>query len=132
MRLIALLLIFPLTACWQDETLAGYGAADQFWHLYQVDGNTISEPIELVFHSNGTVEATAPCHTMTARQSAPYPWFVLENVEIARTDCTAPSGQAAVLNELQKMTLSEVSGDRLILSNEAGREMLFTAVQGDG
>ena len=48
---------------------------------------------------------------------------------MTRMACDGLAAESHFLQALQDMTLSEVSGNTLILSNIAGREMLFTAAE---
>lgn len=105
-------LLFGLSFCARDESLAAYGAADQLWVL------DAPQTLHLRFFAKGRVEGETACGPFSARQIHPYPWFGLTEI----TGCADPA-----LSALQAMTLSEVSGRNLILSNEAGVEMAFRA-----
>ena len=45
-------------------------------------------------------------------------------------ECDKLADEQTYFTALQEMNLSEVSGTRMILSNDAKREMLFTAATG--
>lgn len=131
MRLCVLMLLLPLAACLRDETVAAYGASDQLWTLQTIDGQPTPAPVSLSFGVRGAVSGSGPCNSFTARQTAPYPWFALEQFQADTTPCPPDQQEPALFATLQSMTLSEVSGSQLILSDDAGREMLFSAAPRD-
>lgn len=130
-RIPPLLGLLTLMSCDADETLTKYGGAAHPWRLIVVDGVPVSFPNEVSFGPHGSVIGTGPCSTFNARQTAPYPWFELEVFDLTQ-DATAPcewsTEETAFFVDLQEMTLVEVSGATLILSNDDGREMTFAAV----
>ncbi|MGX9351964.1 META domain-containing protein [Shimia sp. W99] len=117
-------------ACVRNETVAAYGGADHVWQLSSIDGMPVSYVATLSFATDGQVAGTGPCNEFAARQSAPYPWFALERFVATEIYCDKLTDEQSFFATLQEMSLSEVSGTRLILSNDAKREMLFTAVTG--
>lgn len=132
------LLILPvlgalaLAACKKDETLSGYGAADAVWELVELDGKTFTARATLTFPEEGKLAGQAPCNRYFAEQSAPYPWFKAGPIGATRMACADLDEEQRFLGALAAMTLSEVSGDTLILSNDTGREMVFRAAAPDG
>lgn len=122
----ALILLAVLPRC-GDETLAGYGAAGKEWQLTELDGKPFAATATLAFRQEGKLEGDAPCNRYFGEQTAPYPWFSAERIGATRRACPELEREAAYLAALQDMTLAEVAGDTMILSNDAGREMVFTA-----
>ena len=59
----------------------------------------------------------------------PYPWIKIENIAATKRACPDLAAESAYFTSLQAMTLSEVLGDVLILSNDEGDEMVFRKVQ---
>ena len=116
-----------LAACSSDETLAAYGASDRDWQLESIDGAAFSERATIRFEDGGRVSGAAPCNRWFGTQTAPYPWFALEAIGASRMACPDLEAESAFFNALRAMTLSEVSGDVLLLSNDEGREMVFRA-----
>lgn len=116
-----------LAACRGDETVANYGGADTEWRLVEIDGAKVTERMTLRLGEKGEVTGQAPCNTYFATQTAPYPWFSVENIGATRRACPALAEETRYLKVLAEMTLSEVAGETLILSNDAGREMVFTS-----
>jgi len=122
--LLALLLA---GACTGDETLTAYGASGKLWRLSSIDGAAFTAPVSLSFPKPGTIAGQAPCNRFQGRQTAPYPWFTVASLAATRSACPELRAESAFLQALQEMTLAEISGSVLILSNGQGREMLFRA-----
>ncbi len=122
------LALLALAGC-RDESVAGYGALGTDWRLIEIDRKPVTAPVTLRFSDKGAITGEAPCNSYFGTQTAPYPWFSLKDVAATRRACPALDQETAYLQALTSMTLSEVAGDTLILSNEAGREMVFKAVQ---
>lgn len=130
MRNLLLVPLFALAACDQDETLVAYGGAGT-WRLSALDGADYSAEATMTLGKGGAVTGTAPCNGWSATQSAPYPWFELSQILSTRRACPDLQAETAFFTALSQMTLSEVAGDTLLLTNDAGREMTFTAVAPD-
>ncbi|KPA23555.1 hypothetical protein shim_01630 [Shimia sp. SK013] len=134
-RLILVLGLWLLAACSPDETLTKYGGANFDWRLIKIDNRLVSYHNVIRFDETGAVTGAGPCQTFTANQTAPYPWFVLENLSVSEPSevaCQLAKEDAAFFAALRDMTLVEVAGARLILSDDAGREMYFTGVANGG
>jgi heat shock protein HslJ len=122
------LLLLGLPFCQSDETLTGYGAADVTWHLVMLNGEGVSDPAATIsFPEEGKIEGKAPCNSYFGSQTAPYPWFTAEAVGATRMMCEDMDGEDAFFQALNTMTLVDISGDTLILSNDTGGEMVFEA-----
>ena len=83
----------------------------------------------LLFGEHGEITGNAPCNRYFGKQTAPYPWFSAKNIGATRRACPELDLEAAYLTALSEMTLSEVAGDTLILSNDLGREMVFKSTR---
>nr|WP_217434112.1 META domain-containing protein [Leisingera sp. ANG59] len=125
MRLVLITSLLLPSACAGDETLSAYGAAGTEWQLRSIDGAAIPAAATLTFPEPGTIAGSGPCNSFQGSQGAPYPWFEAGPLAVTRMACPQLEAEGAFLKALQEMTLAEVSGDVLILSNSAGREMLF-------
>ncbi|GAA6209081.1 hypothetical protein NBRC116601_23740 [Cognatishimia sp. WU-CL00825] len=112
-------------ACQTDETLTAYGAADVTWHLTSLQGAAFSAKASLRFLPDGRVKGHAPCNGFSATQSAPYPWFSLSAIVSTKRACNDLTAEQRFFAALNDMTLAEVLGDTLILSNEDGQDMVF-------
>ncbi|KIC21191.1 META domain-containing protein [Leisingera sp. ANG-Vp] len=115
------------SACTGDETLSAYGAAGKLWHLSAIDGADFPAAASVTFPAPGRIAGQAPCNSFRGRQTAPYPWFGAGQLATTRRACPEQDAETAFLQALQEMTLAEISGDVLILSNDQGREMLFAS-----
>jgi heat shock protein HslJ len=123
--------LLTLSAC-ADETLSGYLAESDAWALQGEEDRSTAVPFRITFPRKGHIEGAGICTDFTARQTAPYPWFALEAVRISATNC--PEGDALradqeKLEGLKRMTLAEISGNILILSNDDGEQLTFVAVE---
>lgn len=129
MRLLSILIpCLALTGCFQDETVSAYGAAGMTWTLKELDGVAFVQTATLTFPEPGKITGTAPCNSFSGRMTAPYPWFETGPLATTRMACPEMSAETQFFAALSDMTLSEVSGDTMILSNDAGREMVFKGV----
>lgn len=116
-----------LATCDKDETLAGYGAGETSWQLESLDGAPFAATATLQFPAEGQITGRAPCNGFSGRQTKPYPWFGTGPLRSTRRACPDLAAEQAFFAALEAMSLAEVQGDTLILSNEAGREMIFAA-----
>ncbi|MBU2983005.1 META domain-containing protein [Lentibacter algarum] len=123
--LIPALAVLP--ACRADETVGGYGAAERVWRLESIDGAAFSARATLTFPEPGKIAGQAPCNRYFGPMTVPYPWFDAGQVASTRMACPDLTSESKFLKALSEMSLSEVSGDVLLLSNDAGRTMVFKA-----
>ena len=128
-RLILTLPLMALFQCDKDETVAAYGAADQTWVLREIDGRPYEASALLRFPEEGRIAGNAPCNSYDGTLNAPYPWFEVQNLNATRAACAELEAEGFYFAALMAMTQSEVSGNVLILRNEDGHEMVFTAVE---
>ena len=118
MRLfLTLISLAVLVACASDETVAGFTGTDRTWKATDDSG------LSLRFQSGGRLKGSSPCGDFAGEQTAPYPWFDLLVLKAPASPCDID------VLELTAMTQSEVSGDTLLLSNDAGISLEFRAVQ---
>jgi len=127
MRILAAALFLPLMACYDDETITAYGGADKVWVLTELDSKGYAARATLTFPEQGKIAGVAPCNTYSGSLSVPYPWFEATQVLSTRMACADLDAETAFFTALSEMTLSEVLGDVLLLSNENGRQMVFKA-----
>jgi heat shock protein HslJ len=117
-----ILFSLALAACGPDETISAFGGGDDYV-LQEMNGTAITVPITLNIADSGQISGQAPCNGYSADQSAPYPWFALGPIAATRRACPELALETQYFETLARMTIAEVSGPVLILSNEA-REML--------
>lgn len=127
MRFVVLLCLLCVAACRGDETLTAYGAAGSDWVLTELDGQKFDARAVVQFPEQGKVQGIGPCNSFSARQTAPYPWIEIDQVASTKRGCADQKEEARFLKALTQMTLVEVSGPVLILSNDLGRRMIFRA-----
>lgn len=125
---LALVLLLSLNACWsRDETLAGYAGMGSRWVLIEIDGKPVRMAAEISFVEAERLGGHGPCNTFGSAITAPYPWFGLGPIDGQKRACAELAQERAFLDALTSMTLAEVHGDTLILSDENGRQMVFFA-----
>jgi heat shock protein HslJ len=116
-----------LSAC-KDETISGYADAGAIWSLVELDGSAFQASATLNFPEKGRIVGNAPCNSYSGTQTAPYPWFETGPILSTKRACADLDAETAFFAALSEMRIAEVSGSTLILSNEAGREMVFTSL----
>ena len=126
-RPVALVVLFLLAACRNDETVRAYGAADRVWLLQELDGEIFDASATLTFPNGGGIAGQAPCNTYGADMTSPYPWFVPGPIRATKRGCSRLLDENRFFTALTEMTLVEVLGDTLILRTPEGREMVFKA-----
>ena len=133
MKHIALCLVaaLSLAACKQDESVAGYDGG-KTWTLAEMDGAPFDANATMIFGDKGKVVGQAPCNKYFTTQTLPYPWIKLEAIGSTRMACPDLEKETTYFDALIEMTEAEVSGDAMILRNDAGREMVFKAASDDG
>ncbi len=122
MRGLALAALMLVAAC-ADETVSGYAEPGP-WRLTELNGAPVGYAATLTFPRQGRVEGRLPCHDWRAQQTAPYPWFLLSHFELGQRPCAEPGIDEPVVHALASVTLAEVQGKVLILSDEGGAPML--------
>ncbi|MET4102213.1 heat shock protein HslJ [Roseovarius sp. MBR-78] len=127
MRTALLLIAMSLLGYCKDETVSGHGGQAAVWGLVSIDGTPVTARATLSFPEEGVIAGEAPCNRYSAQQTVPYPWFRAERIIYTRRACPELDAETRFLGALAEMTLVEVAGDTLVLSNDAGREMLFRA-----
>lgn len=123
---ILVLAMFGVSAC-VDESISGYAGTGVKYHLVDIDGVPFTAPATITFPEEGRVVGQAPCNRYFATQTEYYPWFGLIDYGATRMACPDLAQETAFFLALEDMTLSEVVGGTLILSNTDGRQMVFEA-----
>jgi heat shock protein HslJ len=126
-----LILAIPLalSACQKDESVSGFVNPDQEFQLVEIDGKPFSARATIQFPENGQVTGHGPCNRYGTEQSAPYPWLELGGIRATRMDCPDIGLESEYFKTLGTMSQIEALDDTLILRDETGGEMVFTAVQ---
>lgn len=126
MRLICLIALSLLGYC-KDETVSGYAGTEVTWVLETINHTPFPHRATLTFPEEGRIAGEAPCNSYFAVQTVPYPWFETGPIGSTKRACPNLKSEATYFEALAAMTLSEVAGPTLILSNEAGGQMVFKA-----
>ncbi|MCG6902058.1 MAG: META domain-containing protein [Rhodobacter sp.] len=124
---IPLILPLLLTACPKDESVSGFVDPETVFHLVEMNGDPATAGATIQFPQEGRVQGTGPCNGYSATQTVPYPWIRIEAIAVTRRVCRELDAENAFLAALQAMTLVEAKGAVLILSNEAGGQLVFRA-----
>jgi heat shock protein HslJ len=125
LRFLALIVL--LAACGPDETISGYADRETIYALASIDDAPFTARATIAFTQEGSVSGAGPCNTYQATQSVPYPWFALGPIASTRRACPELGQEGAYFEALSEMRFAEVAGTVLILSDDAGREMVFQA-----
>lgn len=125
MRFICLIALSLLGYC-KDETVSGYAGTEVTWVLQSIDEAAFAARATLTFPEEGRIAGSAPCNNYFAEQTVPYPWFKAGPIGSTKRACPDLEAETRFFKALGKMTLSEVAGSTLILSNETGGQMVFT------
>lgn len=123
MRYLIILLV--LAGCRQDETLTAYAPQDTPFSLIQVNEKMTHLSATLTFGADGAFSGQAPCNRYFGQITVPYPWFGIGGIGATRKACPKLADEAEYFNHLGTMSLAEISGSILILSNDAGENLVF-------
>ncbi|MHA6265257.1 META domain-containing protein [uncultured Aliiroseovarius sp.] len=113
-----------VTAC-KDETISGFADRKDNWVLQELDREPFDAVATISFPEPGRIFGQAPCNRYSSEQKAPYPWFEIGPVAATRMACDALPLEQAFFDALGQMRQIEVLDDTLIMSNDAGRQMVF-------
>lgn len=128
-RFLGLALVL-LAGCRPDESLVAYGADGVSWDLQSLNGTTFSATASIQFLDDGAVSGQGPCNGFSAQQNAPYPWIDIGPILSTKRACADLDAETAYFKALSEMQFAELSGPLMVLSNEAGAEMVFRAQHG--
>lgn len=117
--------LLALAACGPDETITGYTGGAGIYTLTELNGTAFTANATLDLSVTGEVSGQAPCNSFAGQQTAPYPWFAVDALRVTRRACPDLASETAFLQALERMTIAEVLGTTLILSNTDGEEMVF-------
>ena len=117
-----------LAACNQDETVSGYlGINTGLFELVSINKAPFDASATLDLSEQGRISGSAPCNTYFANQTAPYPWFAIGPIGATKRACQDLRLEGEFFEALSRMTIAEVSGNILILTNTEDEEMVFQA-----
>lgn len=123
--LVALPLL--ISACQPDQTASAYADPLATYRLLEIDAAAVSFAATLRFPSASQISGQGPCNSYGAELSAPYPWFALGKFTATERACPDLETEQKFFNALSTMAFAEISGPVLVLTNDAGREMVFSS-----
>lgn len=126
--LILAILLTALTACRKDETIRAYGGGDRTWALKILNDAPFPAKATLTFPKEGEIAGQGPCNRYFGAMTVPYPWFDAGPIGSTLMACPDLEVETIFLQALEAVTLSELLGDVMILSNTEGLEMVFNAI----
>lgn len=125
--LTLVVLLTALSACRKDETVRAYGGGDRTWTLKILNDAPFPATATLTFPKAGEIAGQGPCNRYFGAMTVPYPWFDAGPIGSTRMACPDMAAEDAFFAALEAVTLSEVLGDVMLLSNTEGVEMVFNA-----
>ncbi len=127
MKHFSLAVLVLLAACNEDETVSGYVDDNTIFALQSINEQPFQASATIDLSETGKVSGEGPCNSYSAEQSAPYPWFDLGPIAATERACEDLSAEVTFFQALQSMTIAEVNGPIIILTNDAKEEMVFEA-----
>lgn len=116
-----------LVSCGPDETISGFTDPTATYVLNLLNNEPFPARATIRFPQEGKIDGAGPCNSFQATQTAPYPWFEIGPIAATRMACPDLANESAYFSALGTMTISEVGGDVLILSNTEDGQMVFQA-----
>lgn len=127
MRIPLLATAALLAACQPDETLTAYvGDTSDTWQLTEFNGKPAEMKATLRFPEPGKIAGQAPCNSYSAALTVPYPWVEVGPIAQTKRACAALDKERLYFTALRAMTLAEVSGDLLLLSNDGTETLTYS------
>ena len=121
MRLILTLVLVSLSACAAPVT-----PSDQrSFALAYLDDEPFAPRATIRFVGPDRIAGQAPCNSYSANLTASLPAFATDGITSTEMACDALAAEGIFFAALAQMTSADLSGDGLILSNDAGRRMVF-------
>lgn len=128
-------LILPLLALLVPGSAAADAPADPYrlpgivWQLETLDGAALRGIVTLSFPQEGKLSGRAPCNAYFGEQTAAYPGFLAGALGMTKMACIDLGFESEFFSALQAMRHAAMEGDRLTLTDDTGRRMIFTAAQ---
>ena len=128
-RVLALVPLLAIPQCAPDETVSGYADPSAVFALTELNDESFGGAVTIQFPEEGKVVGNGPCNSFSAEQTAPYPWIAIGPIAATKRACPDLDTEAAFFAALERMTLIEVSGPALILSNDDGESLVFSQTE---
>ena len=127
MKYLFALTLIMTTACQADESVTAFTDRAVKFVLQSINGAKFGATATIDLSVAGKITGHGPCNLYLFNQTAPYPWFSVGPIVSTRKACPSLHAEKIFFEALRTMTLVEVLGGTLILSNAKGSEMLFQA-----
>ena len=114
-----------LAGCVADETLSAFAPTDAEYHLQTMNGKRVTYKVTMVVSKDGQIKGQAPCNSYATATTVPYPWFEVLGIIATRKACPQLPQEAEYFRTLKSMTLAEVSGTVLLLTNDNNNSLTF-------
>lgn len=114
-------------SCMAGETGAGYADGDRVWTLTELNGAPFTARATLSFPEPDQIAGQAPCNRYFGPMTAPYPAFETGAVASTKMACPDLEAEDSFFATLAQMTHAAVMETTLILRNDQGAQMVFTA-----
>ena len=88
-------------------------------------GKPVSAHVTISFPEQGQITGQAPCNRYFAAQEAPLPWFKTGPIASTKMACPDLEIESLYFQTLSRVTLAEVQGDDLILSDGDGALLVY-------
>ena len=123
--------LLTLASCTPLPNTVGEAApSGTVFSLVEVNDAPATYGATLRLLGSGRVLGAGPCNRFNARQSAPLPWVEISDIEASTRSCPQIRQEEAFFLALEAMDFSELAGDSLLLSNDAGQSLFFRAAEG--
>jgi len=122
-----LLLLLLVAACAPRITVSEYVSSDAVYVLDRLGGAAFPARATITFPGAGKVLGEAPCNRWSAPQALEYPLVKIGPILSTKRACDAQVQETAYFAALAKMKRVEATGSVVILSDNAGTEMVFRA-----
>lgn len=114
-----------------SETVGAAAPLGTIWQLETVNDTPARATMTLIFLANGDIRGTLPCNSYNARQSAPLPWFEIQDLTLTRRSCDEIAEENRYVELLNAMDHAEAAGDGLLLSDPDDQSLFFRKVEQD-
>ncbi len=125
MERVSLMLAIALAAC----SPGGNGSAPPEpsgpWQLQSIDGTAFEATARIEFGADEQIRGRAPCNSFSGQLDAAPPGFAISNLVRSGMHCDEMDAEERFLSALQEMDAMSTRDAELVLSSDAGREMVF-------
>ena len=110
-------LVLFLAFARSDETISGYAGSGAY-QLTEMLGQPVNIQVTIAFPEEGKIVGQAPCNRYFTSQDAPLPWFNVGPIGATKMACPDLDLEQQYFETLMQVSLAEIQGDQLLLSDE--------------